>query len=125
MQSKRLGRMRLRVIAQLEFRRVRVEVVLPHQVVSLIFEDIVAEQGDRNDQRHLLAGVLADHVAQFLALLRRELLREISLHVLKDVHVAADGCGLGHDREKARFVGEQSRSEIRGRGGCGESTQFL
>ena len=57
------------MIPELQLQRVRIEVELVGQIRFPILAHIVVEQGNRDDQRHVVISELVDHLQQFLFLI--------------------------------------------------------
>ena len=77
----------LHVVAEHQLDRVGVEEHLPLEVGDPVFTDVVADQGDRDNQRDELLPVPGDHLEEFLLLVGGENLLEVPHHV--EEHVCA------------------------------------
>ena len=75
------------MVAQHQLSRMGGQVDLLFQILLVIFPHIVAEQGDRHDQRGQLIMVLPDHFQQLLLFIGSQLVLEIAHQMLQHIGV--------------------------------------
>ena len=85
-----------RVISELQFDRVRREIMLAQQVRIPELSDIVIDQRHRHDERHQPSPELVDDRQQLLLLIGADHLLEIAHHVHEHIDVLLDGRFQAH-----------------------------
>ena len=92
------------MVAQFQFQRVGIQVLLLHQVGFPVFSDVMIYQGHGHYQRYCVVSELDDNIEQFLLFIGADQLLEKSHHVLQHVDVFLDCWFKTHGRHQQFLI---------------------